>query len=101
MAKFTVQEPHQLPLPEVKQRLDGFLRRMSAKMGGTYAWASDTEASITHSLAKATVKIEPANVVVNVEGGMALSLVKGKMEPRIKQELAKALAPQAGAAPVA
>ena len=92
MAKFSVQEPHQLPVAEVKQRLDGFLERMSARMGGTYAWSSDTEATITHSLAKATVKIAPANVVVNVEGGMALSLVKGKMEPRIKEELAKALA---------
>jgi len=101
MAKFTVEEPHQLAAAEVKQRLDGFLKRMAAKMGGTYAWGSDTEATITHSMAKAMVKIEPARVVVNVEGGMALSLIKGKLEPRLKDELAKALAAQASATPVA
>src|SRR4051812_17928947 len=101
MAKFTVEEPHKLAVAEVKTRLDGFLQRMSAKMGGSYAWGSDTEATITHSMAKAMVKIEAARVLVNVEGGMALSLIKGKLEPRLKSELAKALVPTAGAAPVA
>jgi putative polyhydroxyalkanoate system protein len=92
MAKITVEQPHQLSPEEAKSRLDGFLQRMSSRMGGSYKWSSPTEATIDHSMAKATVRIEPSRVVVNVDGGLALSLVKGKTEQRVKQELEKALA---------
>ena len=91
MSNFTVEQAHQLPIAEAKARLDGFLQRMAANMGGSHKWTSDTEARIEHSLAKAAVKLEAARVVVRVDGGMALSLVKGKVEARIKAELQKAL----------
>jgi hypothetical protein len=42
-------------------------------------------------MANATVQIEPARVVVNVDGGMALALVKGKVADRVRQELQTAL----------
>lgn len=91
MARITVEQPHALPAEQVKDRLDGFLQRMAAKMGGSYKWSSPTEASIDHSMAKAAVKIEPSRVVVSVDGGMAFSLIKGKVERRVKDELQKAL----------
>jgi putative polyhydroxyalkanoate system protein len=91
MAKFTVEQAHQLPLPEAKQRLDAFLARMATKMGGKHTWTSESEARIEHSLAKAHLKLEPTRAVVDVEGGMALALVKGKVQSRIQQSLADAL----------
>ncbi len=101
MPKFTIEQPHALPLAEAKTRLESFLSRMASKMGGTYAWSSDTDAAIKHSLATAAVKIEAQKVKVDVDGGMALSLVRAKIEGKIREALADALAGKGGGSPVA
>ncbi len=92
MATLTIEQAHALSASDVRQRLEQLLTTLSNKYGGEFRWQGDAEAQLKHSMAKAVVRVEPARVVVTVEGGLALSLVKGKVEARVKQELQRALA---------
>jgi putative polyhydroxyalkanoate system protein len=86
-----IEQAHSLTAEVAKQRLDQTLAALAQKYGGQFTWQSATEAKLEHKLANASVAIEPARVVVNVEGGFALGLIKGKVEARVKQELQGAL----------
>lgn len=95
MATITIEQPHALPTAEAQKRLDQSLGQLAHRYRGEFRWQSETEATIKHAMANASVRIEPARVIVTVQCGMALSLIKGKLETRVKQELEKALAPAA------
>jgi putative polyhydroxyalkanoate system protein len=91
MAKVVIEEPHALPPVEAKTRLDKTLAQLAARYGGEVRWASEVEAQLKHKLATASLRIEAARVSVDIEGGMAFALIKGKVEARVKQELQSAL----------
>jgi putative polyhydroxyalkanoate system protein len=92
MPKFTIEHPHSLPATEVKQRLDKLSERLSTKYGIDAKWSSDTRATFNRAGASGSIVCEPNKVSVNVDLTFMLSAMKGQIESRIRDELAKALA---------
>lgn len=92
MPKFSIEHPHALPAPDVRQRLDRMSQQLSSKYGIDAKWSSDTRATFSRTGASGTIVCEPSKVVVSVDLSFALTPMKGQIETRIRDELQKALA---------
>ena len=92
MPKFTIEHPHSLPADEVKQRLEKLNERLSTRYGIDAKWASPTRATFSRTGASGSIQCEQNKVVVHVDLSFALSMVKGQVESRIREELTRALA---------
>lgn len=92
MPKLTIAHPHKLDSGEVKQRLEKLNQQLSSKYGISATWTTPTRATFNRTGASGSIECGTDRVVVNVDLSFALSPVKGKVEERIRSELAKALA---------
>lgn len=92
MPKVTVEQTHALSQDEVKKRLDAMNERLSAKFGLDARWTSDTQATFKQTGASGSIHCAPGRVVVMVDLSFALTLMKSRIEIRIRDELGKALA---------
>jgi putative polyhydroxyalkanoate system protein len=93
MPKLTIEQSHSLPQTLVRSRLEALNAKLSEKYGIDAHWKSDTEATIKRTGATGSIKCEPTRVVVVIDLSFALTPIKGKVESRIRDELAKALLP--------
>lgn len=92
MAKLTIEQPHALPIDEVKRRLQELADRLSAKYGIDAKWTSDREASLKRTGVSGTIKVGEDKVAVLLDLSFALLPMKGKIQERIARELKSALA---------
>ena len=92
MPKLEITQSHKLSAAEAKTKLESLCKRLSDKYGLTSKWHSDTEAKVERTGASGTIKIEPAQVKVNLDLSFALTPIKGKVEEKIKDELKKLFA---------
>lgn len=92
MPKLTIEQPHALPHGEVRQRLSTLEDRLATKYGIEAKWVSDTHAEIKRTGASGSIRCAPDRVVVEIDLSFALSPVKSKVETRVREELARALA---------
>jgi putative polyhydroxyalkanoate system protein len=97
MPKLTIEQPHKLPADEARKCLDTLSRDLADKYGLSCNWLSDTEAKVERTGASGNIKIEPQRVLVNLDLSFALSPLKGKIESRIREELARLFVPKASA----
>jgi putative polyhydroxyalkanoate system protein len=91
MPKLTIEQPHALPHPEVRQRLSTLEERLATKYGIEAKWVSDTHAEIKRTGATGFIRCTSDRVVVEIDLSFALSPVKSKVESRVREELARAL----------
>jgi putative polyhydroxyalkanoate system protein len=92
MAKLTIEHAHSLPLDEVKRRLEDLANRLSAKYGIEASWTNDREAALKRTGVTGKIQVQDTRVSVLLDLSFALLPIKGKIEERIKRELAAALA---------
>jgi putative polyhydroxyalkanoate system protein len=92
MPKLEITHPHKDTAAAAKAKLDKLNQELSSKYGLTSKWVSDTEAKVERTGASGTIKIEPSLVRVALDLSFALSPIKGKVEEKIKEELAKLFA---------
>jgi putative polyhydroxyalkanoate system protein len=97
MPKLTIEQSHSLPQTLVRTRLEALNAKLSEKYGIDAHWKSDTEATIKRTGASGSIKCEATRVVVVIDLSFALTPIKGKVEARIRDELAKALLPEPAA----
>ncbi|MCS6915843.1 MAG: polyhydroxyalkanoic acid system family protein [Myxococcales bacterium] len=95
MPKLTIEQSHRMSAEEARRCLESLSQDLSDKYGLTSCWLSDTEAKVERTGASGHIKIEPQRVVVHLDLSFALSPIKGKIEERIRQELARLFATQA------
>jgi putative polyhydroxyalkanoate system protein len=91
MPKVNIEQPHNLPLPEVKQRLEQLKTKFAEKYGIDGVWKNDREVEIKRTGASGSITCAESSVKVFLDLSFALSPLKGKIEERIKQALADAL----------
>ncbi len=92
MPKQEITQSHKVTAAEAKTKLESLSKELSDKYGLTSKWHSDTEAKVERTGASGTIKIEPAQVKVNLDLSFALTPIKGKVEEKIKEELKKLFA---------
>ena len=92
MPKLTIEQPHSLPLDEVKKRLQALADRLSAKYGIDARWTSDREAQVKRTGVSGKISCSDSKVTVVLDLNFALTPLKGRVENRIKQELQQTLA---------
>ena len=92
MPKINIEHPHKLPADDVRARLDKLNQQLSSKYGIEARWSSPTRASFSRTGASGSIQCDQGRVVVQVDLSFALTPLKGKVEDRIRDELAKALA---------
>jgi putative polyhydroxyalkanoate system protein len=92
MPKLNIEQAHSLPLEEVKKRLQALADRLSAKYGIDARWVSDTEASVKRIGVTGKITCSAEKVTVFLDLSMMLTPLKGKVENRVRTELANCLA---------
>jgi putative polyhydroxyalkanoate system protein len=92
MPKLTIEQAHALPFEEVKKRLEALADRLSAKYGIDARWVSDREAQVKRTGVTGKITCGDTKVTVFLDLSFVLSPLKDRVENRVKQELATALA---------
>jgi putative polyhydroxyalkanoate system protein len=92
MAKLTIEQSHSLPVDEVKRRLEDLANRLSAKYGIEAAWTGEREATLKRTGVSGKIQVQETRVNILLDLSFALLPIKGKIEERVKKELAAALA---------
>ena len=98
MAKMSIEQPHQLEHAEVKARLDQLQARLANKYGIQGHWTGENDAVVKGTGVKGTISCDASRVRVTLDLSFPISLMKDRIENRVRQELAKVLVP-AGAEP--
>lgn len=89
MPKVQISQSHNVTAADARQRLEKLSKELGDKYGLNSHWHSDTEAKVERSGAKGTIKIQPKEVVIDLDLSFAMTPVKGTIEKRIKEELEK------------
>ncbi len=92
MPKLNIEQAHSLPLDEVKKRLQALADRLSAKYGIEARWVSETEAAVKRTGVSGKITCSADKVAVFLDLSMMLTPLKGKVENRVRTELANCLA---------
>jgi putative polyhydroxyalkanoate system protein len=90
MAKINISKNHSKSVADVKAGIDGMMDRMKS-MGVDTRWEGDTM-HVKGSGVKGTVDVTADKVAINLDLGMPASLMKGKIEEKIRQGLDSKLA---------
>jgi putative polyhydroxyalkanoate system protein len=92
MPKFELEVPHNLPLPEVKSRLDKAKGKLEAEYQATCTWHGDEKLEVARKGLNAVVNLEPERLRVDVELGFLLSALSGTIKSGITKRLTELLA---------
>jgi putative polyhydroxyalkanoate system protein len=87
MPKFEMEVPHNLPLPEVKSRLDKAKGKLEAEYQATCTWQSDDKLQVARKGLNAIVNLEPSRLRIDVELGLLLSPLAGTIRSGITKRL--------------
>jgi putative polyhydroxyalkanoate system protein len=92
MPKFELEVPHNLPLPEVKSRLDQAKGKLESEYQATCTWQGDQQLQVARKGLNATVNLEPARLRIDVELGFLLTPLAGTIKTGITKRLSDLLA---------
>ncbi len=92
MPKFDVDIPHNLPLPEVRTRLDKATAKLEQEYGATCSWDGDEALLVKRKGLDARVGIEPTRLHVKVELGLLMTPMAGAIKSGITKRLTELLA---------
>lgn len=92
MPKFQVEIPHSHPLEEVHARLDRARAKLEADYGARCTWEGEDRLVVTRKGLNASVKVEPARLLVDVELGLLLSPMAGSIRSGITRQLTELMA---------
>lgn len=87
MRKFTVEIPHTLTAPEVRERLERAMSKLEADYGATCAWQSDAVMTVKRKGLDGRVAIEPDKLRVDVELGLLMAAMAGPLKEGITKRL--------------
>jgi putative polyhydroxyalkanoate system protein len=87
MPKFELEVPHNLPLPEVKARLDKAKGKLEADYQATCTWHGDDKLQVARKGLNAMVNLEAARLRIDVELGLLLSPLAGTIRTGITKRL--------------
>jgi putative polyhydroxyalkanoate system protein len=92
MAKFELEVPHALALPEVRARLDRARGKLETSYGATCTWQGEDRMLVSRKGLQATVHVEPTRLRVDLELGFLLSALAGNIKTGITKELTQLVA---------
>ncbi len=85
MAKIKLEQNHAKPIADVKVGIDAMMEKMKS-MGVEANWKGDT-LHLHGSGVKGTVDVSASKVAVNIDLSLPVSLMKSKIEEKIKRGL--------------
>jgi putative polyhydroxyalkanoate system protein len=91
MPKFELEVPHNLPLPEVKARLERAKGKLEAEYQAKCAWEGDSKLVVSRKGLSAAVNLEPTRLRVDMELGFLLSPLAGTIRTGITKQLTELL----------
>jgi putative polyhydroxyalkanoate system protein len=92
MPKFELEVPHNLPLPEVKARLDKAKGKLESEYQATCTWQGEQQLQVARKGLNATVNLEPSRLRVDVDLGFLLTPLAGNIKTGIAKRLTELLA---------
>src|SRR5207237_6805236 len=87
MAKLTIEQTHRMSAEDARKCIEALNKSLADKYDLKSSWLSDTEAKVERPGATGTIRIERDRVLVSLDLSFALSLMKGQIETRIREEL--------------
>ncbi len=95
MAKIHIEKPHTMAVDEVRTKIDGMMGKMKS-MGVDTEWQGDT-LKVKGKGVKGDVVVSTSQVKVELDLGLPASLMKAKIEEKIREGLDRGLqSPQVG-----
>jgi putative polyhydroxyalkanoate system protein len=91
MPKFEMEVPHNLPLPEVKSRLDRAKGKLESEYQATCTWHGDQQLQVARKGLNAMVNLEPSRLRIDIELGFLLSPLAGTIRTGISKRLTELL----------
>jgi putative polyhydroxyalkanoate system protein len=92
MPKYQLEVPHQLPLDEVRSRLDRAKGKLEAEYGATCTWEGQDKMVVARKGLNATVNLEATRLNIDLELGLLLSALAGTIRTGIAKQLTELLA---------
>ena len=90
MARISVERTHSLGLEAAREKARPLVEKLASQYGLTPTWAGDT-VKLKRSGVNGTLQISENNVKVDVELGLLMSAMSGKIQSEIERSLDKAL----------
>lgn len=90
MANIHIERQHSLGLDAAKTQMETIAQNLKQDLQADYEWNGD-RLVFKRTGASGAIDVTECNVVVDVKLGMALRLLKGKIEEHINQNLDKVL----------
>jgi putative polyhydroxyalkanoate system protein len=90
MANIHIERPHKLGREEARSKIEQIAVDLKRELHADYEWQGDTLV-FKRSGASGTIQIDEEDIVIDVKLGMALGLIKAKIEDGIKNNLDKVL----------
>lgn len=88
MAKIEITQGHALPKPEVRTRMEKVQAELTEKYGLAFAWDGETQMKVSGKGVKGTIQLGDTQVSVLLDLSLLLSPFKGKIESRLREQLA-------------
>jgi putative polyhydroxyalkanoate system protein len=91
MPKFDMDIPHNLPLPEVRSRLEKAQGKLESSYGAECKWEREDRLLVTRKGLQAAVNLEPTRLHIDVELGLLLTPLAGSIRNGITKQLTELL----------
>ena len=90
MANIHIERRHNLGIPAAREQVTRIAEKLERDLQAEYQWKGDT-LHFKRSGASGTIGVQQSSVVIDVKLGMALGLMKGKIESSINESLDRML----------
>jgi putative polyhydroxyalkanoate system protein len=90
MANIHIERPHKLGREGARSKIEQIAGDLKRELHADYAWQGDTLV-FKRSGASGTIRVSEEDIIIDVKLGMALGLIKAKIEEGIKHNLDKVL----------
>ena len=91
MPKYELEVPHNLPLSDVRSRLDRAKGKLETDYGARCTWEDEDRLQVARKGLQATVHLEPSRLRVDLELGLLLSPLAGNIRNGITRQLTELL----------
>ena len=91
MSKIHIKRKHNLSRDQARARVESIAKDLKKKLDANYAWQGDS-LKFKRSGASGSIDVGEGVIDINIELGMLLSPMKGKIEQSINEQVKVALA---------
>ena len=91
MAKYQLDIPHNLPVPEVRSRLKAAGPKIESSYGAQISWQGDDRLTVKRKGLEALVQVEAARLHIDLELGFFFSPMAGAIRAGITRQLSELL----------